>query len=403
MMRKTALACLLLLIFFAAGCWNRVELNRRAIVAGAGMDKAAEEGKIKTTVQIIKPGEVRAAPAGTVVGPKAVALYTVTGYTFFDTARNLAMKAGKKLFWSEAKILVVGEDMAREGIDRATDFYERDHEPSTRIFLLIARGEAKDVLETELEIEKIWAYGIRLLVKAMSAHGKAPLVEIRHFLSAVESKTTAPVATAVQVVRKGKEEGGGEENAGVDKAVLPKEVKVSGTAVFRRYKLTGWLDETETRGMLWATGKIKSGIIVVPAPESEDRLVAMEIIRASGKLKPEIKDGNLTVTVEVKEEGNLGEQQPDSIDITKPGVLEELEERKKAVIKDEIIAAVDKAQELNADIFGFGEAVRRKYPGKWKKLEDKWDEIFPLLEVNTLVDAKIRRTGKITRPAQPKP
>ncbi|MCL5057419.1 MAG: Ger(x)C family spore germination C-terminal domain-containing protein, partial [Actinobacteria bacterium] len=190
---------------------------------------------------------------------------------------------------------------------------------------------------------------------------------------------------------------------GEDKAVLPKEIKVSGTAVFRHYKLTGWLDETETRGLLWATGKIKSGIIVVPAPESKGKLMSMEIIRASGKIKPEITDGNLTVTVEVKEEGNLGEEQPDSVDITKPGILEELEERKKAVIEDEIGAAVAKAQELNADIFGFGEAVHRKYPGEWKKLEDKWDEIFPNLEVSTVVDAKIRRTGKITKPAQPKP
>lgn len=90
------------------------------------------------------------------------------------------------------------------------------------------------------------------------------------------------------------------------------------------------------------------------------------------------------------------------MDITKPGILEELEERQKAAIEDEIMAAVFKAQELNADIFGFGEAVRRKYPKQWKQLEDKWDEIFPTLEVNMVVDAKIRRTGKITKPAEPK-
>ncbi|MFZ5652329.1 MAG: Ger(x)C family spore germination protein [Bacillota bacterium] len=400
---KIALASLLFLLFFAAGCWNRVELDRRAIVAGAGMDKAGEEGKIKITVQIIKPGEVKAVPAGKGGGAKAVALYTGTGDTFFDAIRNLAMKVGKKLFWSEAKILVVGEDMAREGIGKVTDFYERDHEPELRNFLLIAKGEAKEVLETEVGTEKIWAYGIGHMVKAMTAHGKSPATEIRHFLRTVESKTTAPVAPAVHVVRKEEEKDDGEGKAGEDKAVLPKEVKVSGAAVFRHYKLIGWLDEKETRGLLWATGKIKSGIIVVPAPESEDKLVALEIIRASGKLKPEITDGNLTITVEVREEGNLGEQQPDSIDITKPGVMEELENRKRTAIGDEIRAAVDKAQELNADIFGFGEAVRRKYPKDWKKLEARWDEIFPTLEVNIVVEAKIRRTGKITKPAQPKP
>lgn len=67
------------------------------------------------------------------------------------------------------------------------------------------------------------------------------------------------------------------------------------------------------------------------------------------------------------------------------------------------MAAVVRAQELNADIFGFGEEVRRKHPGQWKNMEDKWDELFPGLEVIPEVDAKIRRTGKITKPAQPKP
>lgn len=333
MKRKIALASLVLLLFIATGCWSRVELDKRAIVAGFGVDKAEEEGKMKVTVQVVKPGEIKAAPSAMGGSPKAVAVYTGTGYTFFDTIRNLAMAIGKKLFLTETEIVVVGEELAREGIGKVTDFYGRDPEPCK---------------------EK----------------------------------------------EEGKEEGEGK--AGEDKAVLPKEVKVSGTAVFRHYKLTGWLDEKETRGLLWATGKIKSGIIVVPAPESGDKLVALEILRAKGEVKPEITDGNLTITVEVKEEGNLGEEQPDSVDITKPGVLEELEERKKAAIEDEIMAAVFKAQELNADVFGFGEAVRRKYPKQWKQLEDKWDEIFPTLEVNMLVDAKIRRTGKITKPAEPK-
>lgn len=396
MKRKIALAALVLLLLFVAGCWNRVELDQRAIVAGFGADQAGEEGKIEITVQIIKPGEIKAGPAAR--GGKAVVVYSSTGYTFFDTLRNLAMVVGKKLFLSEAKIMVVGEELAREDIGKVTDFYDRDHELSTLNFLLIAKGEAREVLETEMGTERIWAYGISGMVKAMTAHGKAPSTKVQDFLKAVESKTTAPVAAAVQVVRKEKEEGEEEE-----KAVLPKDLKLSGAAVFRRYQLAGWLDEKETRGLLWATGKIKSGIIVAPAPGSEDKLVAFEIIRAKGEIEPEITDGNLTVTVEVKEEGNLGEVQPDSVDITRPGVLKELEERKKAAIEDEIIAAVIKARELNADIFGFGEAVRRKYPREWKQLEDRWDEIFPTLEVNMAVEAKIRRTGKITKTAEPKP
>lgn len=402
MKRKTLtlIISLALPFFLASGCWNKVELDQRAIVAGFGLDKAREEGRLKVTVQVAKPGEIKAGAKSEGGAPSAVTVFTGTGYTFFDGLRNLAMVTGKKLFLSEAKILVVGEELARDDIGKATDLYERDAEPSTRNYLLIAKGEAEEVLETEMGLEKIWAYGIGNTVKAMSAHGKAPAIEIADFLEAVESKTTAPVATAVQLVSKGEEKG--EIKAEEDKARPPKEIKVSGTAVFRNYKLTGWLDERETRGLLWVTGKIKSGIIVVPAPGDDRRLVAFEIIRAKADIKPEMKDGNLTITVEVEEEGNLGEEQPDSVDVTVPGVLRELEKRKKEAIENEILAAVSRARELNADIFGFGEAVHRKYPGEWKQLEANWDEIYPTLEVNLAVDARIRRTGKITKFAEPR-
>ncbi|MCG9968638.1 Ger(x)C family spore germination protein [Pelotomaculum terephthalicicum JT] len=397
----------LILHLFVTGCWNRVELDRRAIVAGFGADKAEEEGKIQVTVQVVDAGEIKAIPlarGGSMMN--AVTVYTGTGFTAFDAFRNLSMVVGEKLFLSEVRVLVIGEELAREGLDKVIDFYERDHEPNIRDYLIVVKGgEAKEVLETELRINKIWAYGIDSMVKTTMAHSKAPATEIIDFLKAVESKTTAPVATVIHVLRKGNEENAGEGKSNQDgtTAVQPKELKVSETAVFRHYKLTGWLDEKESRGLLWVTGKVKSGIIVVSSPEKEDKLAAIEIIRAKSKIKPEITDGNLIINIDVWEEGNLGEEQPDTMDVSKPIVLKELEEQKKTVIEDEISAAVIKAQELNADIFGFGEAVRRKYPREWKQLEDQWDEIFPTLEVNIAVDAKIRRTGKITKSAEPKP
>lgn len=396
MKHKIVLTALILLLFFTAGCWSRMELDKRAIVAGYGADKAKEEGKINVTVQVVKPAGIKSSPRDGGVSQQAVAIYKSTGYTFYDAIHNLSMVVGRKLFLTETKILVVGDDLAREGIGSVIDFYDRNREASTLDALLVAKGEANEVLETEFGTERVWAYGISHMVKAMKEHGKAPEIEIRDFLKAVESKTTAPVATAVQVVRKEK----GEGKAEGDTTVLPKDIKISGTAVFHHYKLAGWLNEKETRGLLWVTGEIKGGIIVAPAPGGEGKPVAFEIVRASGEIKPEVKDGNLTITVEVREEGDLGEEQPDSVDISSPDVWRQLEDREKEAIEEEIRAAVVKAQELNADIFGFGEAVHRKHPREWKQFEDNWAEIFPTLTVNLAVEAKLRHPGKVMNAAK---
>lgn len=400
MKRTVAVICLALLLFLPAGCWNRVELDQRAIVAGLGVDPAGEAGKLKITVQVVNIGEIKAVPQLKGVSQKAVTVYTGTGYTIFDAFRDLSITVGKKLFLSEVGVLVIGEALAREGIDRVLDFYERDHEPDTRDYLLVARGEAKDILETELRTDKIWAYGLSRMVEASTAHSKAPVIEIRDFLKAVEHRTSAPVATVVQVVEPEKK--AGEAANGAMGATLPKNLAVAGTAVFRNYQLAGWLDEKETRGMLWVNGQVQSGIIVIPSPETGDKLVTNEIIRARSEIQPEITDGKLTVNVFVQEHGRLGEIQPGALDITQPGAVKELEKSITSVIEDEISAAVKKTRSLNADIFGFGEVVRRKYPEEWRQLKDRWDIIFPTLEVSVAVDAKIHRTGKIAGPTEPK-
>ncbi len=398
----TIRACLFLLAFtllFSPGCWNRVELDQRAIAAGFGADRAGDGGRIRITVQVIRPGQLKVGQAKP-GGSAAVTVYSCTGYTFFDALRNLAMATGKKIFIAEAKVVVIGEGLAREGIGKITDMYDRDHEMSTRNFLLIARGEAREVMETNVAAEKIWAYGIAHKVKSMAAHGKAPPVEFRHFLNTVESKTTAPVAAAVRLPRI---HGGGEEKGEDPGTIPPKEIMVSGAAVFRRYKLAGWLNEKETRGLLWVAGRVKSGIVPITAPGGDDGLVSLEIISAGSKVRPEIAGGKPSVTVEIRAVGSLGDIQPDTVDITDPGIWNNMEKRKAAAIEGEIRAAVAKAQALNADIFGFGEALRRQFPKEWKSMEYKWDEIFPGLPVNIKVDAKIRGTMKVTKPAGPGP
>lgn len=393
-MKKTVLVTLLLCsILLLPGCWNRVEIEERAIVAAIGFDKAAE-GKMEVTAQIIKPGEMKPGDGGG--GGEAVAVYSGTGYDMFDAVRGMAREVGRKLYFPELQVMVIGEDLAREGVGSVMDFTIRDAEPSLRMWILVTRGTAKEVLETPIPTEKVWGFGLRNMISATRAHGRAPAVNVLDFLKAVKSTTACPVATGIELA--------GAEKKPAEEAVAPgKKPVLGGTAVFKDYKMVGRLDETQTRGMLWVNGEVKGGIIVVPAPGDETKLMALEIIRADSEIESEISDGRITVTVKVTEEGNIGEVKPDHVEITEPGVIEAIEARKKEAIGNEVWAAVARARELNADVFGFGEAVRRKYPREWPQYEKKWDELFPTLDIVLEVDAKIRRTGLVTNPTQPEP
>ena len=200
------------------------------------------------------------------------------------------------------------------------------------------------------------------MIKTSSGTSTAVNVNLNDFFKQLSSLSTDPVVCRIEIIN--------------EKDSKNKKMRFTGAAVFKKDKLVGFLDCPETRGLNWILGKVKSGIIVVKSPKEKTRNVALEIIRASSKITPEIQDGELVITVEIKEEGNLAEQMS-NIELTNIEMFKMLEQRKTAVIKNEIESVLKKAQrEWGVDIFGFGETVHRKYPREWKELKDQWRDVF---------------------------
>jgi spore germination protein KC len=156
------------------------------------------------------------------------------------------------------------------------------------------------------------------------------------------------------------------------------------------------MDKHEGRGVSWTLGKVKSSIINVEG--SENSIVSMETIRADGKIVPELQNKKVIIKINIFEEGNIGEQTgPENL--SKLPAVAELEKKKTNLIRSEVMAAIQKAKELDADVFGFGDAVHQKYPKEWESMEDKWDKIFPEIQVEVNVKAKLRLMGRIFSPA----
>lgn len=403
-MKRQLIAIFIISVLFAtSGCWNRRELNTLAIIMAIGIDKAPEDGKIKLTTQVLKPDEIKApAATGGQGSPKGVWVLTSTGHTIFDAYRNATMQSDRKLYNSQTKVIVISEEMARAGVRPILDFFDRDHELRRLSWLLIAKGEAKDIIEAEHEQEKIPAQAIESLVTASGATSMAVTVNLHEFLKMLANKATDPFASRIEIIAEEETEKKAAKKPKPEESQQNgprKRMRLTGAAVFKDDKLAGWLNRPETRGLNWILGKVKSGIIIVKSPKDENQYVALEIIRASSKIIPEIRDGQVTITVEVEEEGNLGEQMSD-VDLTTPEYFDSLERRQATVIKNEIAAVLRKAQkEWGTDIFGFGDAIHRKFPREWKKLEKKWDTEFSQIEVKVKVISTLMRFGLHTAPA----
>jgi len=374
----------LIMSFILSGCLGAREINDLEIVIGMGIDKDMDTGNILLTAQIVKEGEMGKISGGGGGGEsKAYWNVTSTGKTIFDAVRQVTHKTGNRLFVSHNQAVIFGNDIASEGLQKYIDFFLRAHEMRPTTLILVAEDKASDIMNAKPETERLPAMNITKLVKSYGFTSYFYKVNMKDFTSCTMSATTSPVAPLVSIF-------GDMEN---------KDVYISGMAVFKNDKMIGKLSQEESRGVLWALGKVKSGVVLVSSPDKQGN-VALEILEAKSKVTPEINDGKIVVHIKIKVESSLSEQTTTE-NLADISTFEKIQKAQDEVIRQEIMASFNKSKELNADVFGFGEMVHKKYKNEWKVLKDNWDEIYPTIELNINVETKIQKTDLLKKAASP--
>lgn len=400
-MRRLVVLVLLLLVVFAAGCWDLREVEDLAFVMAVAVD-TAPRGEVKLLVQVINPRALVAGPRGGVtpgasIPAKPYRNYEAVGRTIFYAFRELSLGVPKRLFFAQNREILFTEKMARKGLGEIIDFFDRGVETRKLAYVMLIKGKMEEVLELPGALTPAPALRIEGIIRQQHLANHYPLVNLGEFLRLMETdgqEAYCPVIrlekNPTQVLRPLK------PTPLVPEPAL--QMIIAGTALFRKDKLVGFLNERETRGLLWAKGEVQGGALVVTCPSGK-REVSLEILRSEARMKPEItNDGRLKVTVKIREEGNLVETGC-PVDTGKVEVLKKLEKLKARAIEREVMDAVRRAQEYRSDAFGFGAAFHRRYPREWRVMRDAWsEEFFPLVEVKVFAEAKIRRTQMRTKP-----
>ncbi len=381
---KSGLKILLIIVLALSlsGCWNRRELNTLAIVMGIGIDKGQKDGEIELVAQIVDTTSMKSGSNGESSGNSAYLNLTGTGKNPISILRSFTHEVSRKLYVPHNQMIVFGEDLAKDGVRDSLDLFLRDHETRLTVNVFVSRGKAKDIFQVKPELAKIPTADISLRTGAQSATSETVTLTVFDLMTCLSSKTHSAVAPIVEM----------RENEGEKVAII------SGGAVFKDDKVVGELDKTETRGYLWAVGKVESGIINL---NFKNEQINLEIVKANSKITPEIKDdGTILFKIKITEAGIISTQTGSE----NFGEVENVKLIEKAAgesIKKEIEGALKQARDLDSDIFGFGEMIHQKYPKEWKELEDVWDSRFKKLDVDIEAEVKITAAGRLAKPDYP--
>lgn len=391
MKRVRVLIFLMISIFSLTGCWDYRELNDLAFALAMGVDKIPDTGEYRFSFQLVNAQEI----AGEAGKKAPVVVYSGKGDTLFEAVRETSEKSPRRINFEHVRDYIIGEELAKEGIEEVFELIERDAEPrmTTRVF--IARGiDAETMLKTRTSVEMIPTNSILGKLK-ISSHvlGEAYEVQIDDVIRGLLVKGGGPVISGIDHLGDPKT---GQKRTNVDNSDPPAQMHVSGMALFKDAKLVGWVNNEEAKGLSWINHEMQSTIINLDCGKKKNA-IAIELLRTRTKKEGEIRNGQPVVKVTIEQIGIVGEAMC-PIDLSKSEEIRKLERQLEEETTNHVKVMVDKAKELETDVLGFGEAILRADPKAWQEMEKEWDKIFPTIQVEVNVESTIRRTGQVSKP-----
>lgn len=381
------LFAILILSLFLTGCWDRRELNELAIMLAMGVEKVEEEYQV--FAQVVVPSEM-SMKGGT--GSTKVTLYSARGETVYEAFRKMTKDSPRKIYPGHLQMLVMGEEIAKEGIGEPIDLLSRDWEVRPDFYVVVTKDTSpSEILNVTTNLESIPANKMfNSLHMSEKAWSGTKSITIDELITDLISDGKQAVITGIQLIGNPKI---GSSKKNVELVSPAATIHYDHLAVFKGDKLAGWLTEEETIGYSYITDSVKTTVRRISCPEEGKATIAVG--KSNSDVKGYIRKGNPEVDINIKVEGNIGsvECKMNLNDLGTIAELEKIYEKEKIAIINKTIDTLQK--KFKTDIFGFGEAIHRSNPKEWNKMKDHWDEEFSNLTVNVNVDLKILSTGTV--------
>lgn len=400
-LRKTSLMIsIFILTIYLSSCAGGRELDTLGIVISTGFD--LEDGKIIITNEVVNPAAAPGGSSSNSTVQEGTVFVQGIGNTISEAITNTTLTFDRILYFPHSHLVIFGEEFARRGIGDYVDILGRNNEQREKAFMLVAQGaKAYDVMGVNSGIAQSPGHYIHEIIREDIFNEETRSLTITEFFKYYYREHEGVIMGALEVVTKP------QVNKQVSQASF-QVLSVEGGAVFKGDKLVGYFTGDEMIGFNFLVNEIKKVNIEFESPEflvDKDRVIGrtgkfsvVQIFRNTTKKDIKLIDGKLHLFIDVKFRGGLNEN-TQGIDISQPGILNEMEEACAKKAKEFIEIALNKAQkELKIDTFSIGELLHRKHPDIWKEIKYDWEEVFEDLEYTINVKAHINDTGFTNTP-----
>jgi spore germination protein KC len=386
------------------GCWDRLEIEERAVILGIAVDiedasvvkdeadvshlngsiPKPDESLLRLTAQIAVPGRIPLGPGGVGGGnaKKPVWVLSAVGHTIDDALMVLQQELADRIFLGHLRIIVVSEAYAKRGLSNLNDYLRRNQEVRRLAWMIVSDGRAEKFMNAAPELERVPALYMLAMMDHSVEMGKYPNEFIGIFWSKDSSLGREPNLPYVAIKKK-------------------QNIEISGLAYFRAGRMVGKTLPLEIGIYMGLTNEKRGGYTAFIQIPGTANSVMFRATNRKSKTKVSLKNGKPYFTIDVLLEGNIEERMNEHksnnmAEIRRNEQLKIIQKELSEMGEKSGISLIKKTQKKGSDIFGFGEYVRAKEPTYWNqniRTKKEWERMYKNVsfEVNYVV--KIRRVG----------
>jgi spore germination protein KC len=360
------------------------DIEQFEVIRVIGIDAdGSEPGNIAATLLVGEPSPETGEQAGADMSFNAE---SASARTAFEAISLLKMFADKKQHLGYIDYYIIGEAAAEDGIAKYTDFLARYHETrySSKIYI-IRDMSARELITESCSSDYRLEDALDNMGEIANVMSNTSTVRVIDMMNMLDDQTGASVIPAV---RYEKTQNGGDARV----SLIP-----AGYAVLSGGALSGYLEPDYARGYNFLTNKVKS--CPVSVPDGAGSYAGFEVTRSSTDVTARFGgDGMpLEIVYETLVSVNIAEQHTDA-DIYTQQSRDKLSADISETIRRDMLRVISRSFDLGLDCTLLGERLRMKYPIKWKKIENRWTQIYTALTIDVETHAEIMRVYSLREP-----
>ncbi len=354
----------LILPIILCGCthdMNREEIDEIDLVLVLGIDYSDGEYSISA---LYSTGSGADTEEGAGSGTEQVA--KGEGMTAYEALEDMKLKNKKNITLAQAGSFLIGEEAAKQGIDRAMDFLKRDETIKMEALVYIIKDKkASEFIEEGIDNKQT----IHEDLEAMEQKQQELLTRNDNSFVNILNEMEQSYSSVLIPYLVGEKSG----------------MLIEGYAVFDELRLVDYLDRETSDGVNFFRNTMRSFPIYL------DNEVSLAVSYTKTRLKADLVDDNITLTVKVDFETMLKEIIIKKNIFTQKELLR-LTDAQNAYVLSILKKPVEYSKRNGMDILNLARIVENQNVKGWKGVEKDWDQLITNIEYRYLVRSQITKS-----------